>query len=196
MAWDNPIFHFLPSVHSGRRVLSCPVPSPCPSVCLSVRSSLPRYGFIAHNIKRVSFILGTAVDLSWVCFLFIIKSLCLVCGILWRFKILCIHNDRCLEPTSLPPYSSQCFTDRVHIWSINLFLATVCLFCRILWYLKIMTIRWLVFESWFITALQPTKHDDVIKWKHFPRNWPFVRGILRTKASDAELWCFLWSASE
>ena len=21
------------------------------------------------------------------------------------------------------------------------------------------------------------EHDDVIKWKHFPRNWPFVRGI-------------------
>ena len=20
-------------------------------------------------------------------------------------------------------------------------------------------------------------HDDVIKWKHFPRNWPFVREI-------------------
>ena len=45
-------------------------------------------------------------------------------------------------------------------------------------------------------------HDDVIKWKYFPRYWPFVRGIHRprwiprTKASDAELWCFLWSASE
>ena len=45
-------------------------------------------------------------------------------------------------------------------------------------------------------------HDNVIKWKHFPRNWPFVRGIHRsrwaphTKASDAEFWCFLWSASE
>ena len=41
-------------------------------------------------------------------------------------------------------------------------------------------------------------HDDVIKWKHFPRYWPFVRGIHRwiprTKASDAELWCFIWSA--
>ena len=43
-------------------------------------------------------------------------------------------------------------------------------------------------------------HDDVIKWKHFPRNWPFVRGIHRsrwiphTKASDAELWCLLWFA--
>ena len=41
-----------------------------------------------------------------------------------------------------------------------------------------------------------TIHDDVIKWKHFPRNWPFVLGIHRsrwiphTKASDAELWCF------
>ena len=37
-------------------------------------------------------------------------------------------------------------------------------------------------------------HDDVIKWKHFPRYWPFVREIHRwiplTKASDAELWCF------
>ena len=48
-----------------------------------------------------------------------------------------------------------------------------------------------------------TPHDDVIKWKHFPRNWPFVRGIhrspvnsLHTKASDAELWCFLWSVPE
>ena len=52
------------------------------------------------------------------------------------------------------------------------------------------------------------EHDDVIKWKHFPRYWPFVREIHRssvnsphndrwtphTKASDAELWCFLWSA--
>ena len=23
-------------------------------------------------------------------------------------------------------------------------------------------------------------HDDVIKWKHLPRNWPFVRGIHRS----------------
>ena len=25
-----------------------------------------------------------------------------------------------------------------------------------------------------------TYHDDVIKWKHFPRNWPFVREIHRS----------------
>ena len=47
-----------------------------------------------------------------------------------------------------------------------------------------------------------TSHDDVIKWKHFPGYWPFVRGIHRSPvnsretASGAELWCFLWSASE
>ena len=28
--------------------------------------------------------------------------------------------------------------------------------------------------------LQNTFHDDVIKWKHFPRNWPFVREIHRS----------------
>ena len=27
--------------------------------------------------------------------------------------------------------------------------------------------------------LVPLVHDDVIKWKHFPRYWPFVRGIHR-----------------
>ena len=45
-------------------------------------------------------------------------------------------------------------------------------------------------------------HDDVMKWKHFPRYWPFVwessghRWILLAKARDGELWCFLWSAHE
>ena len=52
------------------------------------------------------------------------------------------------------------------------------------------------------TVLVCNIHDDVIKWKHFPPNWLFVlwihrpRWIPHTKASHAELWCFLWSASE
>ena len=47
-----------------------------------------------------------------------------------------------------------------------------------------------------------TNHDDVIKWKHFPHSRPLCgeftgqRWIPLTKASDAELWCFLWSAPE
>ena len=27
-------------------------------------------------------------------------------------------------------------------------------------------------------------HDDVIKWKHFPRHWPFVRGIHRWRVNS------------
>ena len=47
-----------------------------------------------------------------------------------------------------------------------------------------------------LSSVPSVKYDDVIKWKHFPRYWPFVRGIhhsrwiLHTKTSDAELWCF------
>ena len=43
----------------------------------------------------------------------------------------------------------------------------------------------------------PKSLDDIFKWKRFPRYWPCVRGIHRyrwiplTKASYAELWCFL-----
>ena len=45
-------------------------------------------------------------------------------------------------------------------------------------------------------------HDDVIKWKHFPRNWPFVQGIHRSpvnsprKGQWRRAWCFLWSTPE
>ena len=45
-------------------------------------------------------------------------------------------------------------------------------------------------------------YDDVIKRKQFPRYWAFVREttghrwISLRKASDAELWCFPWSAPE
>ena len=28
------------------------------------------------------------------------------------------------------------------------------------------------------------EHDDVTKWKHFPRNWPFVRGIHRSPVNS------------
>ena len=34
----------------------------------------------------------------------------------------------------------------------------------------------------FISRWLP--HDDVIKWKHFPRYWPFVRGIHRSPVNS------------
>ena len=30
------------------------------------------------------------------------------------------------------------------------------------------------------------KHDDAIKWKHFPRYWPFVRGIDRSPGNSPQ----------
>ena len=33
-----------------------------------------------------------------------------------------------------------------------------------------------VYQNWY---QDENIHDDVIKWKHFPRYWPFVRGIHR-----------------
>ena len=32
--------------------------------------------------------------------------------------------------------------------------------------------------------MKVTRHDDVIKWKHFPRNWPIVRGIHRSPVNS------------
>ena len=32
---------------------------------------------------------------------------------------------------------------------------------------------------WDNHMIVPVPHDDVIKWKHFPRYWPFVQGIHR-----------------
>ena len=40
-----------------------------------------------------------------------------------------------------------------------------------------------------VNSVVPTvtiRHDDVIKWKHFPRNWPFVRGIHRSPVNSLD----------
>ena len=38
---------------------------------------------------------------------------------------------------------------------------------------------------WFRHQTQQI-HDDVIKWKHFPRYWPFVRGIHRSPVNSPQ----------
>ena len=39
--------------------------------------------------------------------------------------------------------------------------------------------------------LHSLKHDDVIKWKHLPRYWPFVRGIHQSPVNSTlkSQWC-------
>ena len=36
-------------------------------------------------------------------------------------------------------------------------------------------------------------HDDVIRWKHFPRNWPFVRGIHRSSVNSPHKGQWRWA---
>ena len=50
---------------------------------------------------------------------------------------------------------------------------TVARFCLHIWY------TWVNFLIWCGQL-----HDDVIKWKHFPRNWPFVQGIHRSRVNS------------
>ena len=51
-------------------------------------------------------------------------------------------------------------------------------------------VDWLEFEALGVSAWLPTRlgvsgnHDDVIKWKHFPRYWPFVWGTHRSPVNS------------
>ena len=40
-------------------------------------------------------------------------------------------------------------------------------------------------ECYFDVLPDFASHDDVIRWKHFPRNWPFVRGIHRSPVNSS-----------
>ena len=39
-------------------------------------------------------------------------------------------------------------------------------------------------DRWIPLTSAGDAHDDVIKWKQFPRNWPFVRGIHRSPVNS------------
>ena len=43
---------------------------------------------------------------------------------------------------------------------------------------------WLNFRGLVDHMRASVSHDDVIKWKHFPRNWLFVRGIHRSPVNS------------
>ena len=40
--------------------------------------------------------------------------------------------------------------------------------------------KWSCFTIWAVVHAMVNLHDDVIKWKYFPRYWPFVREIHRS----------------
>ena len=55
------------------------------------------------------------------------------------------------------------------------------------WRISIMyphQINYLSWNGYWICKPFDQNHDDVIKWNHFPRNWPFVRGIHRSPVNS------------
>ena len=61
---------------------------------------------------------------------------------------------------------------------------------------RLQVITWIGVDQVLWHYMLSLARYDVIKWKHFQRYLPFVRGIHRWPASDNELWCILWSAPE
>ena len=94
-------------------------------------------------------------------------------------------------------------TDTVSLRDMTLF--HECNFSR-----KYLRLRWILNMAYrygsicviAVVADVLAPHDDAIKWKYFPGYWPLLREftghrwIPLTKASGAELKCFLWSAPE
>ena len=53
------------------------------------------------------------------------------------------------------------------------------------YYLIIYLFIYLYSHHWYgCERTEPWVHDDVIKWKHFQRYWPFVRGIHRSPVNS------------
>ena len=76
----------------------------------------------------------------------------------------------------MPNLNSQCYL----IWLWN---KPLCL-CTFLTYKAQMKLR-VRSRVWFRNVDKAIiVHDDVIKWKHFPRYWPFVRGIHRSPVNS------------
>ena len=44
-------------------------------------------------------------------------------------------------------------------------------------------IPWVCLTLWLLCLVR-LRHDNVIKWKHLPRYWPFVRGIHRSPVNS------------
>ena len=112
------------------------------------------------------------------------------------------------------------FVCKVNIWNVNLaqhfvritngcsWKSVLIMLCRFVKTIPHHTSPLTTFSSIMIkcvpdrvAAIRPL-HDDVIKWKHFPRYWPFVRGIHQSPMNSPHkgqwrgVWCFLRSAPE
>ena len=111
--------------------------------------------------------------------------------VVWLFEVVTVFSDNYAWPqTGLAEISDTVWN---HWPNTCMCKSTICL---------LYGVNKLGFTCYETTIYMYKIHDDVIKWKVFRVTGPLCgeftgpRWIPRTKASDAELWCFLWSASE
>ena len=131
------------------------------------------------------------------------------------------HRGPVNSPHKWPITRKMCQFDDVIMWRWNTAkIQGYIFFCYVSYFLAD---QWLCVISWCYTLCAYTFnrcsmcydrgwisirgvnfqiHDDVIKWRHFPRYWPFVRGIHRSpvnsphKGQWREALMFFWSAAE
>ena len=80
------------------------------------------------------------------------------------------------------PYTFFYFYIETQRWTVPEFacvLYCICWICVPYWNV---TINFVITHRHFFVILR--LHDDVIKWKQFPRYWPFVRGIHRSSVNS------------
>ena len=71
----------------------------------------------------------------------------------------------------------------IDIWHIFIFMLIECYGMKLVYKIHI-RVRTRTSSKWNDLSIHWQKHDDVIKWKHFPRYWPFVRGIHRSPVNS------------
>ena len=112
----------------------------------------------------------------------LVVTICAMCCLMPSF----ILYNRFVYPFSFSKDEiGDCFTKyqnnmHKHIGCLNF---RVCILSQPIHYLSRAsnTIYWRSRHGSVTTSPNfPRYHDDVIKWKHFPRCWPFVRGIHRS----------------
>ena len=91
----------------------------------------------------------------------------------WFIKWLCAVKEQAITWTNVHHVVSRHMTPQ----GPNELMPDICLSVK--WTTKHHDVN-----KWRKAILSTSYHDGVIKWKHFPRYWPFVRGIHRSPVNS------------
>ena len=89
------------------------------------------------------------------------------------------HNTRTLTTTNTTPHQSN----PTHKYTLSICTVGICNILKIHLILMTASVTYYIWSN-FNWPPYNMKHDDVIKWKHFPRYWPFVREIHRSPVNS------------